>query len=60
MKLMHTLKQDTLSLSFEVFPPKQDAAFDSVKKATEEIAKLATRLYQRHLRRGRRHQQIYT
>ena len=40
MKLMHTLKQDTLSLSFEVFPPKQDAAFDSVKKATEEIAKL--------------------
>ena len=40
MKLMHTLKQDTLSLSFEVFPPKQGAAFDSVKKATEEIAKL--------------------
>ena len=40
MKLMHTLKQDALSLSFEVFPPKQDAAFDSVKKATEEIAKL--------------------
>ena len=40
MKLMHTLKQDTLSLSFEVFPPKQDAALDSVKKATEEIAKL--------------------
>lgn len=40
MKLIHTLKQETLSLSFEVFPPKQDAAFDSVKKATEEIAKL--------------------
>ena len=40
MKLMHTLKRDTLSLSFEVFPPKQDVAFDSVKKATEEIAKL--------------------
>ena len=27
MKLIHTLKQETLSLSFEVFPPKQDAAF---------------------------------
>lgn len=40
MKLIHTLTQETLSLSFEVFPPKQDSAFDSVKKATEEIAKL--------------------
>ena len=40
MKLIHTLKQETLSLSFEVFPPKQDATLDSVKKATEEIAKL--------------------
>ncbi len=29
-----------LSLSFEVFPPKTDMAFDSVKTATEEIAKL--------------------
>jgi len=31
---------DKLSLSFEVFPPKTDTAFDSVKMATEEIAKL--------------------
>ena len=31
---------DKLSLSFEVFPPKTDMAFDSVKIATEEIAKL--------------------
>jgi len=31
---------DKLSLSFEVFPPKTDMAFDSVKHATEEIAKL--------------------
>ena len=31
---------DRLSLSFEVFPPKTDTAFDSVKTATEEIAKL--------------------
>ena len=28
-------------MSFEVFPPKTDAAFDSVKTATEEIAALA-------------------
>jgi len=31
---------DKLSLSFEVFPPKTDMTFDSVKSATEEIAKL--------------------
>ena len=31
---------DKLSLSFEVFPPKTDTAFESVKHATEEIAKL--------------------
>ena len=40
MKLIDLLKQDTLSLSFEVFPPKTDTAFESVKHATEEIAKL--------------------
>lgn len=28
-------------MSFEVFPPKTDTAFENVKKATEEIAKLA-------------------
>ena len=41
MKLTEILKQDNLSLSFEVFPPKTDMAFDSVKHATEEIAKLS-------------------
>ncbi len=40
MKLSELLKSDKLSLSFEVFPPKTDTAFDSVKHATEEIAKL--------------------
>ena len=40
MKISNLLKQSTLSLSFEVFPPKTDTAFDSVKHATEEIAKL--------------------
>ena len=41
MKLTEILARDGLSLSFEVFPPKTDSAFDSVKHATEEIAKLA-------------------
>ena len=40
MKISEVLKQDKLLLSFEVFPPKTDTAFDSVKSATEEIAKL--------------------
>ena len=40
MKLIHLLKQETLSLSFEVFPPKNDTAFESVRHAVEEIAEL--------------------
>ena len=40
MRLTDLLKKDNLSLSFEVFPPKTDTAFESVKHATEEIAKL--------------------
>ena len=40
MKLSELLKQDRMSLSFEVFPPKTDTAFTSVKEATEEIARL--------------------
>ena len=40
MKLSEFLGKGKLSLSFEVFPPKTDSAFESVKGATEEIAKL--------------------
>ncbi len=40
MKITDILNNDKLSLSFEVFPPKTDTAFESVKNATEEIAKL--------------------
>ncbi len=40
MKVIDILTKDTLSMSFEVFPPKTSSAFDSVKLATEEIAKL--------------------
>lgn len=40
MKIAELLKKETLSLSFEVFPPKTETVFESVKSATEEIAKL--------------------
>ncbi|MBQ8344920.1 MAG: methylenetetrahydrofolate reductase [Clostridia bacterium] len=40
MKITHCLTDSKPSLSFEVFPPKTDTAFESVKHATEEIAKL--------------------
>ena len=40
MKLIDILKGKKLSLSFEVFPPKASSSFDSVKTATEEIARL--------------------
>ena len=40
MKIINLLNQGKRNVSFEVFPPKTDSAFDSVKSATEEIAKL--------------------
>ncbi len=40
MKIIDLITKNTLSLSFEVFPPKTETGFDSVKAATEEIAKL--------------------
>ena len=40
MKIIDLLKRETMSLSFEVFPPKTQTSFESVKNATEEIAKL--------------------
>ena len=40
MKLLKLLEGEGLSLSFEVFPPKTDSNFESVKHATEEIASL--------------------
>ena len=40
MKIIDVIKNDTLSLSFEVFPPKTETSFESVKTATEAIARL--------------------
>ncbi len=40
MKITEILKNDKCTLSIEVFPPKTDTAYDSVKEATEKIAAL--------------------
>ncbi len=40
MKLNKILCDDRFSLSFEVFPPKNDTSFESVKSAVESIARL--------------------
>ena len=41
MRITDLLKDQRLSLSFEVFPPKTESGYDSVRLATEEIAKLS-------------------
>ena len=40
VKVIEMIRDEKLSLSFEVFPPKTDAAFEEVLSATEEIARL--------------------
>lgn len=40
MKIIDILKNNTPSLSFEVFPPKTTSSFESVKEAVVEIAEL--------------------
>ncbi|MBQ6023223.1 MAG: methylenetetrahydrofolate reductase [Clostridia bacterium] len=40
MKISKLFGQEKLTMSIEVFPPKTDTLFESVKEATEEIAKL--------------------
>lgn len=41
MKIIDIIKSGKPSLSFEVFPPKTSDSFESVKKASEEIATLS-------------------
>lgn len=41
MKISDILNKNERLLSFEVFPPKTDAAYDSIKEATEKIAALS-------------------
>ncbi len=41
MKIKERLLEDKVNISFEVFPPKTDAKFESVISAVDEIAKLA-------------------
>ena len=40
MKISDILKQDKVTLSFEVFPPKTSSSYESVAHATQEIAAL--------------------
>ncbi len=40
MKIRDILHEDGIHVSFEVFPPKTDAGFESVLRATDEIAAL--------------------
>ena len=40
LKISDILSKDSQLLSFEVFPPKTETSFESVKQATEEIATL--------------------
>lgn len=40
MKIIDIINQEQMSLSFEVFPPKKETSFESVRMATEEIAAL--------------------
>ena len=40
MQIIDVLKKSGCALSFEVFPPKQETSFESVRVATEEIASL--------------------
>ena len=40
MRILDTIRDERLSMSFEVFPPKTDAVFEEVLQATEAIAAL--------------------
>ena len=40
MKIIDSLNEDKIHISFEVFPPKTDAGFDKVLDATDKIAAL--------------------
>lgn len=41
MKIIDVINSDRFSMSFEVFPPKTDSSFESVKNAVNEIARLS-------------------
>ena len=40
MKIIERLNENKVHISFEVFPPKTDAGYESVKRAVDEIAVL--------------------
>ena len=40
MKIIERINENKVHISFEVFPPKTDAGYESVKRAVDEIAVL--------------------
>ena len=50
MKIIDRLKEDRIHISFEVFPPKTEAGFDSVIKAVDEIPNSGSCFYQCDIR----------
>ena len=44
MKIKEKLLENKVHISFEVFPPKTDAKFDSVMHAVDEIAQVIRRI----------------
>ena len=59
MKLTEILGRDRPSISFEVFPPKANTAFESVQRAAEQIAALHPAFMSGDLRRRRRHERLH-
>jgi len=41
MKIIDRIKEDKINISFEIFPPKTEAGYESVLRAAEEIAALS-------------------
>ena len=59
MKISELLKQDKVTLSFEVFPPKTSSSYESVAQSNAGDCGAATGLHERNLRRRRRHERAH-
>lgn len=59
MKIRDMIGQGKPTLSFEVFPPKTEANYESVEKAALEIGKLHPSFMSVTYGRRRRYQQIH-
>ena len=53
MKISDILREDKITLTYEVFPPRAGDTYESVAEKARTIA--APGLHERDIRRGRRH-----